>query len=105
MLLNLCFKFKSARITLRVTQIRVVFLRTTPFVNFTVLSMKFSFKKLFVVFFSKPMGIFIRLSCHILRAEVTTKKTQMPSKIKLLAGTKVYYCFNSKGDNFKVNQL
>ena len=30
---------------------------------------------------------------------------QMPSKIKLLAGTKVYYCFNSKGDNFKVNQL
>ena len=30
---------------------------------------------------------------------------QMSSKIKLLAGTKVYYCFNSKGDNFKVNQL
>ena len=29
----------------------------------------------------------------------------MPSEIKLLAGNKVYYCFNSKGDNFKVNQL
>ena len=29
----------------------------------------------------------------------------MPSEIKLLAGTKVYYCFDSKGDNFKVNQL
>ena len=29
----------------------------------------------------------------------------MSSEIKLLAGTKVYYCFNSKGDNFKVNQL
>ena len=29
----------------------------------------------------------------------------MPSEIKLLAGTKIYYCFNSKGDNFKVNQL
>ena len=29
----------------------------------------------------------------------------MSSEIELLAGTKVYYCFNSKGDNFKVNQL
>ena len=29
----------------------------------------------------------------------------MPSDIKLLAGTKNYYCFISKGDNFKVNQL
>ena len=29
----------------------------------------------------------------------------MSSEIKLLAGTKVYYCFNSKGDNFKENQL
>ena len=29
----------------------------------------------------------------------------MPSEIKLLAGTEIYYCFNSKGDNFKVNQL
>ena len=33
------------------------------------------------------------------------KKIKMSSEIKLLAGTKVYYCFNSKGDNFKVNQL
>ena len=29
----------------------------------------------------------------------------MPSEIKLLAGTKIYYCLNSKGDNFKVHQL
>ena len=29
----------------------------------------------------------------------------MSSEIKLLAGTNVYYCFNSKGDNFKVNQF
>ena len=29
----------------------------------------------------------------------------MSFEIKLLSGTKVYYCFNSKGDNFKVNQL
>ena len=33
------------------------------------------------------------------------KKIQMPSEIRLLAGTEIYYCFNSKGDNFKVNQL
>ena len=29
----------------------------------------------------------------------------MASEIKFSAGTKVYYCFNSKGDNFKVNHL
>ena len=29
----------------------------------------------------------------------------MPSETKLLAGTNCYYCFTSKGDNFKVNQL
>ena len=29
----------------------------------------------------------------------------MSSGIQLLAGTKVYYCFNSKGDIFKVNKL
>ena len=33
------------------------------------------------------------------------KKNQMSSEIKLLAGAKVYYSFNSKGDNFNVNQL
>ena len=37
--------------------------------------------------------------------QIAGKKFQMSSEIKLLAGTKVYYCFNSKGDNFNVNQL
>ena len=37
--------------------------------------------------------------------QIPDKKIQMSSEIKLLAGTKVYYCFDSKGDNFKVNQL
>ena len=37
--------------------------------------------------------------------QIAGKKILMPSEIKLLAGTKIYYCFNSKGDNFKVNQL
>ena len=33
------------------------------------------------------------------------KKIQIPSEIKLLTGTKIYYCFNSKGDNFEVHKL
>ena len=37
--------------------------------------------------------------------QIADKKIQMPSEIKLLAGTKIYYYFNSKGDNFKVHQL
>ena len=37
--------------------------------------------------------------------QIADKKVQMSSEIKLLAGTKVFYCFNSNGDNFKVNQL
>ena len=36
---------------------------------------------------------------------ITVKKIQMQSEIKLEERTKVYYCFNSKGDNFDVNQL
>ena len=32
-------------------------------------------------------------------------KNQMSSEIKLIERTKVYYCFNSKGDNFNDNQL
>ena len=37
--------------------------------------------------------------------QIADKKIQMPSEIKLLAGTKIYYCFYSKGDNSKVHQL
>ena len=37
--------------------------------------------------------------------QIANKRIQMSSKIKLLAGTKVYYCFDSKGDNFKVNKI
>ena len=37
--------------------------------------------------------------------QIADKKVQITSELKRLAGTKVYYCFNSKGDNFKVNQL
>ena len=37
--------------------------------------------------------------------QIADKRIQMPSEIKLLAGTKIYYRLNSKGDNFKVHQL
>ena len=37
--------------------------------------------------------------------QIAGKKFQMSSEIKLLARTKVYNGFNSKGDNFNVNQL
>ena len=71
--------------------------------NFTVLSMEFPITNC-LSFPLKLVGIFIRLSCHKLCAEVQAK-IQMSSEIKLLARTKVYYNFDPKGDNFKVNKL
>ena len=37
---------------------------------------------------------------HTLDKGSNKSKTQMSPEIKLLERTKVYYCFNSKGDNF-----
>ena len=68
-LLYCCLKFKSARITLRVTHIRVVFLRTYPFCDLCCAFNGISHKKLFAVFLP-----YIRLSCHILRAKVPTNR-------------------------------
>ena len=55
------------------------------------------------------MGIFYQIILSHTQGRTPNKslikKVQMLSEIKFLAGTKVYYCFNSKGDNFKVNQL
>ena len=34
--------------------------------------------------------------------KITDKKAQMLSEIKLLERTKVYYCFNSKGETTKI---
>ena len=107
-LLNCCFKFKSAWITLRVTQIRVVFYAHTPFCEFYNAFNGISHKKLFAVFLPNRWEF---LSDYLITysgqksQQIAGKKIQTPSEIKLLAGTKIYYCFNSKGDNFKVNQL
>ena len=51
-----------------------VFTYIPLFVNFTVLSMEFPIRNCLSFFFSKPMGTFIKLSCHILRAEVPTHR-------------------------------
>ena len=77
----------------------------TPFVNFTMLSMEFPIRNCL------PPNRWECLSDYLVTysgqkfQQIAGKKIPMPSEIKLLAGTKIYYCFNSKGDNFKVNQL
>ena len=67
-----------------------------------------SHKKLFAVFLPNRWEF---LSDYLVTysgqksQQIADKKIQMSSEVKLLAGTKFYYCFNSKGDNFKVKQL
>ena len=103
-----CLKFKSARILFRVTQIRVVFFVHTLFCELYSALNGIYHKKLFAVFLPNRWEF---LSDYLVTysgqksQQIADKKIQMSSEIKLLAGTKVYYCFNSKGDNFKVNQL
>ena len=76
--------------------------------NFTVLSMEFPIRNCLPFFFETD-GIFYQIISSHTQGRSSNKsllkKIQMSSEIKLLAGTKVYYCFDSKGDNFKVNQL
>ena len=76
--------------------------------NFTVLSMEFPIRNCLPFFFQTDGNFYqIILSQTQDRSphKSLIKKNQMSSEIKLLAGTKVYYCFDSKGNNFKVNQL
>ena len=84
-----------------------VFTIIHPFVNFSAFN-GINHKKLFVVFLPNQWEF---LSDYLVTyswqksQQIAYKKIQMSSEIRLLAGTKVYYCFNSKGDNFKVKQL
>ena len=76
--------------------------------NFTVLSMEFPIRNCLPFFFQTDGNFYQIILSHTQGRSLNKsliKKIQMSSEIKLLAGTKVYYCFNSKGDNFKVNQL
>ena len=76
--------------------------------NFTVLSMEFSIRNCLPFFFQTDRIFLLDYLVTYSRQksqEIADKKIQMSFEIKLLAGTKVYYCFNSKGDNFKVIQL
>ena len=76
----------------------------SPFVNFTVLSMEFPIRNCLPFFFQTFYQIIFTYSRQKSQ-QIADKKKTMSSEIKLLAGTKIYYCFNSKGDNFKVSQL
>ena len=72
------------------------------------LSMEFPIRNWFAVFL--PNRLEFLSDCLVTYSgqksqQIAGKKIPMPSEVKLLAGTKIYYCFNSKGDNFKVNQL
>ena len=78
------------------------------FVNFTMLSMEFPIRNCLPFFFQTDGNFYQIISSHTQGRgpnKSLLRKFQMPSEIKLLAGTKIYYCFNSKGDNFKVHQL
>ena len=82
------------------------------FVNFTVLSMEFPIRYCLPFIFQTNWNFYQIILTHTQgRSQGRSpnksliKKLQMSSEIKLLARTKVYYCFNSNGDNFKVNQL
>ena len=72
------------------------------------LSMEFPIRNCLPFFFQTDGNFYQIILSHIQGRspnKLLIKKIQMSSEIKLLAGTKVYYCFNSKGDNFKMNKL
>ena len=72
------------------------------------LSMEFPIRNCLPFFFQIDGNFYQIISSHTQGRspnQSLVKKILMPYEIKLLAGTKIYYCFNSKGDNFKVNQL
>ena len=76
--------------------------------NLTVRSMEFPIRNCLPFFFQINGNFYQIILSHTQGRSPNKsliKKVQISSEIKLLAGTKVYYCFNSKGDNFKVNQL
>ena len=76
--------------------------------NFPVLSMEFPIRNRLPFFFQTDGNFYQIILSHTLGRSPNNsliKKNQMPSEIKLSAGTKVYYSFNSKGDNFNMYQL
>ena len=68
------------------------------------LSMEFSIRNCLPFFFQTDGNFYQIISSHT-QGRSPNKSLVKKSEIKFLAGTKIYYCFNSKGDNFKVNQL
>ena len=89
----------------RNTNLSRVFTYIPPFVNFTVLSTEFPIRNCLPFFFQTDGNFYQIILSHTQGRSPNKSLIKNPNEIKLLAGTKVYYCFNSKGDNFKVNQL
>ena len=74
------------------------------FVNFTVLSMEFPIRNCLPFCFQTD-GNFYQIILSHTQGRICLNKLLIKNEIKLSARTKVYYHFNSKGDNLKVNQL
>ena len=96
--IELTFKVQISRIILRVTQTRMVFYVQATFTNLGNPNYK-----LFAIFLSNR--------CEFLSEDIATYSLQRSKRITekrsnvTRARTKVYYCFNSKGDNFDMKQL
>ena len=80
----------------------------THFWNFTVISMEFPITNCLPFFFQTDGKFYQIILSHTLGRcpNKSPIKKLMSLKIKkVFDRTKVYYCFNSKGDNFDVNKL
>ena len=100
--IELLFKVQISRDrSLSNTNYSCVFTYISPLVNFTVLSMEFPIRNCLPLFFQTDGNFYQIILSHTQGRSPNKsliKRIQMSSEIKLLAGTKVYYCFNSKGD-------
>ena len=105
MLSKKCLKFKSARKTLRVTQIRVVFYVHPLLVNIAVLSMDFPITNCLPFFFQTDETFYQIIFSLTLGKGPSKLLIKKVLEKKVLERTKVYNWFISKGDNFNVNQI
>ena len=84
-------------------QIRVLFYVHTLFVDFIVLSTEFLPTNCLQVFFLTYGGFYQMILSHTLDRD--PDKSLIKNSNVILERTKAYYCFNSKENNFNVNQL
>ena len=90
------------------TNERDIFTPIPIFRNFTVLSMEFPITNCLPFFFQTDENIYQIIMLHTpgrCPNKSLIKKIDIIKDKGLLERTKIYYCFNSKGDNFHVNKL